>query len=257
MLSCAVVVAKPSVSASGWSASTLGAARPTTSQGSSLAELPWRHGASAASPSRRSRSPPRPHRCTPRAPRRGPTSDPTTGATVQSRAPLSTKRGRRRRWWAARTDPSRRSGPCQRKCGRCRRCCRRISRPVFFVGNFALALCARGDRRGAISKISRDGSGSPLGEWGRPDDRESNSRIGDLLTQVGWLGTDWTANDPQVKWMKRLDAAGILPRFQGLHRLTENTREHTHIINFDFPGRHDDPLDDIARRITGEVSGSG
>lgn len=36
--------------------------------------------------------------------------------------------------------------------------------------------------------------------------------------QVGWLGTDWTANDPQVKFMKRLDAAGILPRFQALHR---------------------------------------
>jgi hypothetical protein len=75
------------------------------------------------------------------------------------------------------------------------------------------------------------------------------------VRQVGWLGTDWTANDPQVKWMKRLDAAGILPRFQGLHRLTENTCEH--IVNFDFPGRHDDPLDDIARRIIGEVSGSG
>jgi hypothetical protein len=67
--------------------------------------------------------------------------------------------------------------------------------------------------------------------------------------QVGWLGTDWTANDPQVKWMKRLDAAGIVPRFQGLHRLTTGTREH--IMNFDFPGRHDDPLDDIAGRIVG------
>ena len=75
--------------------------------------------------------------------------------------------------------------------------------------------------------------------------------------QVGWLGTDWTANDPQVKWMKRLDAAGILPRFQGLHRLTSGTREH--VINFDFPrqGRNDEPLDDIASRIIGEVSGSG
>ncbi|MGA9357186.1 MAG: hypothetical protein WBW75_03995 [Mycobacterium sp.] len=75
--------------------------------------------------------------------------------------------------------------------------------------------------------------------------------------QVGWLGTDWTADDPQVKWMMRLDAAGILPRFQGLHRLTGNTREH--IINFDFPGRgrYDEPLDDIAGRIIGEVSGSG
>jgi hypothetical protein len=75
--------------------------------------------------------------------------------------------------------------------------------------------------------------------------------------QVGWLGTDWTANDPQVKWMKRLDAAGILPRFQGLHRLTTGTREY--VINFDFPrqGRNDEPLDDIASRIIGEVSGSG
>jgi hypothetical protein len=73
--------------------------------------------------------------------------------------------------------------------------------------------------------------------------------------QVGWLATGWTADDPHVKWMTQLDAAGILPRFQGLHRLTMNTGSH--IINFDIPGPQEDPLNDIARRIIGEVSGSG
>jgi hypothetical protein len=73
--------------------------------------------------------------------------------------------------------------------------------------------------------------------------------------QLGWLSTDWTADDPHVKWMRRLDAAGIVPRFQGLHRLTLNDRRH--IINFDMPGPQEDPLDDIATRIIGEVSGSG
>jgi hypothetical protein len=44
--------------------------------------------------------------------------------------------------------------------------------PVFFVGNFAFGIVRLGgDRRGVIGKISRDGSGHPLGEWGRPDDR--------------------------------------------------------------------------------------
>jgi len=63
--------------------------------------------------------------------------------------------------------------------------------------------------------------------------------------QLGWLGTDWTARDPYVKFIRRLDAAGILPRFQGLHRLIGNT--HDHIINFDVPGQGDGRLGDIAR----------
>ena len=51
--------------------------------------------------------------------------------------------------------------------------------------------------------------------------------------QVGWLSTEWTASDPQVKFMRRFDEAGILPRFQGIHRLTGNTGSH--IINFNVP----------------------
>lgn len=51
--------------------------------------------------------------------------------------------------------------------------------------------------------------------------------------KVGWLSTEWTASDPQVMFMQRLDDAGILPRFKGIHRLTGNTRSH--IINFDVP----------------------
>jgi len=69
--------------------------------------------------------------------------------------------------------------------------------------------------------------------------------------QVGWLSTEWTASDPPVKFLRRLDDAGILPRFKGIHRLTGNTGSH--IINFDVPGRDDGRLGDIARRITGQT----
>jgi hypothetical protein len=68
--------------------------------------------------------------------------------------------------------------------------------------------------------------------------------------QVGWLYTEWTASDPQVMFMRRLDDAGILPRFKGIHRLTGNTRRH--IINFDVAGRDDGQLDDVASRIIGQ-----
>ena len=47
--------------------------------------------------------------------------------------------------------------------------------------------------------------------------------IGDV--QVGYLGTNWSATDPWVAWMMRLDAAGIWPRFEGVHRLTTNERK--------------------------------
>jgi hypothetical protein len=70
---------------------------------------------------------------------------------------------------------------------------------------------------------------------------------------VGWLATDWTASDPWVKFVRRLNDAGVLPRFQGLHRLTGNTGDH--IINFDVPGPNDGRLGDIARRITGKPAG--
>jgi hypothetical protein len=68
--------------------------------------------------------------------------------------------------------------------------------------------------------------------------------------KVGFLSTEWTASDPQVMFMRRLDDAGILPRFKGIHRLTGNTRRH--IINFDVAGRDDGQLDDVANRIIGQ-----
>jgi hypothetical protein len=51
--------------------------------------------------------------------------------------------------------------------------------------------------------------------------------------QVGWLSTEWTASDPQVMFVRRFDEAGILPRFQGIHRLDGDTGSH--IINFVVP----------------------
>ena len=57
---------------------------------------------------------------------------------------------------------------------------------------------------------------------------------------------------PQVAWMMRLDAAGIWPRFEGVHRLTTNERKE-HIVNVTVPGLHDDDLSVIADRlISGE-----
>ena len=67
--------------------------------------------------------------------------------------------------------------------------------------------------------------------------------IGDV--QVGYLGTDWSATDPWVVWMMRLDAAGIWPRFDGVHRLTTDGLKE-HIVNFSVPGRNDDDLSVIA-----------
>lgn len=71
-------------------------------------------------------------------------------------------------------------------------------------------------------------------------------------SQVGYLSTNWTASDPHVKFMRRLDDASVLPRFKGIHRLTGNTGSN--IINFDIPGRRDGRLGDIARRITGQAA---
>ena len=69
--------------------------------------------------------------------------------------------------------------------------------------------------------------------------------------QVGWLATEWTARDPWVRWMRRLDSAGIRPRFQGVHRLTTNGLGH-HMINFDVPGKNDEKLVVIANRLIKE-----
>jgi hypothetical protein len=52
--------------------------------------------------------------------------------------------------------------------------------------------------------------------------------------QVGWLATDWSATDPYVAWVTRLDAAHIRPRFQGECRLTVEVTK-TKMINFDMP----------------------
>ena len=84
--------------------------------------------------------------------------------------------------------------------------------------------------------------------------------------QVGWLYTEWTASDPQVKFMRRLDEAGILPRLKGIHEVSGCTVSHS--IDFVWPTRRytsnaalfpeswtpsrdevDDQLGDIARRI--------
>ena len=84
--------------------------------------------------------------------------------------------------------------------------------------------------------------------------------------KVGWLYTEWTASDPQVKFMRRLDEAGILPRLKGIHQVSGCTVSHS--IDFVWPTRRytlnaalfpeswtssrdevDDQLGDIARRI--------
>ncbi|WP_127962244.1 hypothetical protein [Gordonia alkanivorans] len=49
--------------------------------------------------------------------------------------------------------------------------------------------------------------------------------------QVGWLSTAWEASDPHVRWMKRLEEAGIRPRFEGQCKLTEVTKARSIVFN--------------------------
>lgn len=69
--------------------------------------------------------------------------------------------------------------------------------------------------------------------------------------QVGWLGTDWSADDPYVAWMTRLDAARIRPRLDGVCRL-HDVDKTTRIINFDVPSGRNEDLDAIADRLIAE-----
>jgi hypothetical protein len=74
--------------------------------------------------------------------------------------------------------------------------------------------------------------------------------------QVGWMTTkEWAASDTWVRFMTRLDEAGILPRFQGLHRIEKRGQGDDHMIHFDVPGRDEGRIGDIARRIIKEQNG--
>lgn len=68
--------------------------------------------------------------------------------------------------------------------------------------------------------------------------------------QVGWLSTDWSADDPHVAWVKRLASRGIRPRFTGECKLSE-VRGDRKVVFF-MPGRNDEPLDEIASRLIGQ-----
>lgn len=70
--------------------------------------------------------------------------------------------------------------------------------------------------------------------------------IGD--SQVGYLNTNkWAATDPWVAWMLRLDAAGIWPRFEGVHRLTTNAREER-MVHIRVPVQRE--LSSVADQLT-------
>jgi len=64
--------------------------------------------------------------------------------------------------------------------------------------------------------------------------------------QVGYLSTQWNARDPWVKFITKLDKASILPRFIGVHGVSNSGHRD---ISFDVPGRDDDPLPTIANRL--------
>jgi hypothetical protein len=69
--------------------------------------------------------------------------------------------------------------------------------------------------------------------------------IGD--SQVGYLRTkDWAATDPWVSWMRRLDAAGIWPRFVGTHEIGAD-RGAENIVNVLVPVQRE--LSSIAKRL--------
>lgn len=67
-------------------------------------------------------------------------------------------------------------------------------------------------------------------------------------SQVGYLNTaKWAASDPWVVWMRRLDAAGVWPRFDGVHTLTPNAREE-HMVHIRVPVQRE--LSSIADQLT-------
>lgn len=69
--------------------------------------------------------------------------------------------------------------------------------------------------------------------------------------QLGWLATDWSASDPHVRWIKRLENSGICPRFPGICR----NRGHAppdRIVNFVMPS--DDRLTAIATELVASIS---
>ncbi|WP_067683293.1 hypothetical protein [Nocardia miyunensis] len=64
--------------------------------------------------------------------------------------------------------------------------------------------------------------------------------------QLGWLATDWSASDPHVRWIKRLETSGIRPRFPGICR-NRGTVPSDRIVNFVMPS--DDRLTAIAKEL--------
>lgn len=69
--------------------------------------------------------------------------------------------------------------------------------------------------------------------------------IGD--SQIGYLRTkDWAATDPWVSWMRRLDAAGIWPSFEGTHRVSAHDADEN-IVKVRLPAQRD--LSSIADRL--------
>ena len=76
--------------------------------------------------------------------------------------------------------------------------------------------------------------------------------------QVGWMATQRTGSmrigagsflwsDPWLTAMAQLDAAGILPRFQGLLRIAGEPGRR--IINVDVPGRNEPRLSTLVKKI--------
>ncbi len=63
---------------------------------------------------------------------------------------------------------------------------------------------------------------------------------------VGYLQTDWAADDPHVVWMKRLHDAHIWPRFEGW---AGDERGEWRYVDFMTPQR--DELSEVADRLIG------
>lgn len=67
--------------------------------------------------------------------------------------------------------------------------------------------------------------------------------------QVGWMNTEWKASDGWVKFMTRLEAANILPRFPAAVRNTGNNR----YIELYAPPKKYESLPRIADELTGKA----
>ncbi|WP_205873461.1 hypothetical protein [Mycobacterium camsae] len=71
-----------------------------------------------------------------------------------------------------------------------------------------------------------------------------------LEQQVGWIGTTWTADAPELLWVKKLETAGIRPRLEGGVTIEDfGERFGGQYSDIDFYMPEDDELPHVAEQL--------